>query len=58
VESCHTGTGSTTAWRENVADRNILNEVRVDASLGVGRAEDGGQELFWTSVLETTLLGL
>jgi hypothetical protein len=58
VQSGHTGDTCTTARRKNVADCDILDELRVDARPGVGRAQNGREELLRTCVLEAALLPL
>ena len=49
---------STSARGKNISDRDIFNEFGVKSGFGVSSLEDFGENLFRSSVLETTFLAL
>lgn len=55
MESGHAGSTGTSSSGENVANRDVLDEFRIEVNVCVGSAENMGEEKFRMSILPTTL---
>ena len=54
----HASGGGASSWRENVADGDVFDELGVQADLGVGCAQDVGEDEFGLGVFEPSLPAL
>jgi len=58
VQRRHASGGGASPWRKNVADRDVFDELGVQADLGVGCAQDVGEDELGLGVLEPSLPAL
>ena len=58
VECSHTGSRSTPASWENIANAHVLDELWVEVDGRVNGLKGGGEQVFWMGILKSTLTSL